>query len=197
MFNATIQILRENIHQYCLTKNNQDLSYLEVVQLWQNDQEFQQFFINLLCQSPFTAYRWETPPVNNKNCENPFEFILYSSPSLVRLPQKQAFVEYFSQANSNGIVTFENLGKDATLIVPTHHDNEPNYVHLASFLRHAPLSQTQALWSQIGYIMAQKIQQDYPSWLNTAGAGVAWLHIRIDRQPKYYHYQPYKHLLLT
>ncbi len=29
-------------------------------------------------------------------------------------------------------------------------------------------------------------------WLNTEGGGVAWLHVRIDQRPKYYHYAPYK-----
>ncbi len=31
-----------------------------------------------------------------------------------------------------------------------------------------------------------------PVWLNTAGGGVAWLHVRLDDRPKYYGYQNYK-----
>lgn len=31
-----------------------------------------------------------------------------------------------------------------------------------------------------------------PVWLNTAGGGVPWLHIRLDDQPKYYRYQAYR-----
>lgn len=27
--------------------------------------------------------------------------------------------------------------------------------------------------------------------LSTAGAGVRWLHVRVDDRPKYYHYRPY------
>ena len=34
--------------------------------------------------------------------------------------------------------------------------------------------------------------QTLPIWLNTAGGGVAWLHIRLDHRPKYYRYLPYK-----
>lgn len=30
-----------------------------------------------------------------------------------------------------------------------------------------------------------------PVWLSTAGAGVAWLHVRLDDRPKYYSYRPY------
>jgi hypothetical protein len=30
-----------------------------------------------------------------------------------------------------------------------------------------------------------------PVWLSTAGAGVAWLHVRLDDRPKYYSHRPY------
>ena len=29
-----------------------------------------------------------------------------------------------------------------------------------------------------------------PLWLSTLGLGVAWVHIRLDRTPKYYQYAP-------
>ena len=31
-----------------------------------------------------------------------------------------------------------------------------------------------------------------PVWLSTAGAGVSWLHVRLDDRPKYYGYAPYR-----
>jgi hypothetical protein len=31
-----------------------------------------------------------------------------------------------------------------------------------------------------------------PVWLSTAGAGVSWLHVRLDDRPKYYGYRPYQ-----
>jgi hypothetical protein len=31
-----------------------------------------------------------------------------------------------------------------------------------------------------------------PEWLSTAGAGVSWLHVRLDDRPKYYGYAPYR-----
>ena len=33
-----------------------------------------------------------------------------------------------------------------------------------------------------------------PVWVSTAGAGVSWLHVRLDDRPKYYGYQPYRNL---
>ena len=31
-----------------------------------------------------------------------------------------------------------------------------------------------------------------PVWLSTAGAGVSWLHVRLDDRPKYYGCGPYR-----
>lgn len=31
-----------------------------------------------------------------------------------------------------------------------------------------------------------------PVWLSTAGAGVPWLHVRLDDHPKYYGYALYR-----
>jgi hypothetical protein len=31
-----------------------------------------------------------------------------------------------------------------------------------------------------------------PVWLSTAGAGVSWLHVRLDDQPKYYGFALYR-----
>jgi hypothetical protein len=31
-----------------------------------------------------------------------------------------------------------------------------------------------------------------PIWLNSAGAGAAWFHVRLDLSPKYYSHRPYK-----
>jgi Family of unknown function (DUF6940) len=33
---------------------------------------------------------------------------------------------------------------------------------------------------------------EFRSFFSTAGAGVAWLHVRLDDRPKYYGYPPYR-----
>jgi hypothetical protein len=38
------------------------ISYAEVLKRWQSDAEFRAFFMNLLADAPFSAFRWETPP---------------------------------------------------------------------------------------------------------------------------------------
>ena len=161
MFQARQQILNDKIHQYSLTKNKQTLTYIEVLKLWQNDRIFRKFFSDLLANSPFKAYRWETPPVTSVNQDQLFEFILYSSASLDRQPDRMSFAKYFSDGGQNPIVVFENLGKDATLVVPKKQTKDLAYVHLASFLRQAPEDQKDALWSEISKAMLNNIKDFY------------------------------------
>jgi hypothetical protein len=39
------------------------VSYSDVLRRWQNDAEFRSFFVSLLAHSPYSAFRWETPPI--------------------------------------------------------------------------------------------------------------------------------------
>jgi hypothetical protein len=59
--------------------------------------------------------------------------------------------------------------------------------------REAPELQQQALWQSIGEAMSRRINAK-SAWLSTAGAGVAWLHVRLDDRPKYYGYVPYRQI---
>lgn len=88
-------------------------------------------------------------------------------------------------------MSFPNLSGDGLMIVPCPTIEEDIYGHLASVLRHAPEDQIIALWKEVGARARQSLN-DRPKWLNTAGGGVAWLHVRLDSRPKYYHYTPYR-----
>ncbi len=88
------------------------------------------------------------------------------------------------------MVSFPNLSGDALLIVPTPQGPLDAYAHLGEFLRRAPPAQRQALF-QISAQLMEKNIADQPDWLNTAGGGVDWLHIRIDTHPKYILHPPY------
>lgn len=47
--------------RYRVTRDGASLLYSEVLELWQHDERFVDHFIGLLTDSPFQAYRWETP----------------------------------------------------------------------------------------------------------------------------------------
>lgn len=177
--------------KFAIDRGSSPISYADVLTRWQNDADFRRFFIGLLLDSPFGAFRWETPPVSIATASRPFEFVLLDSPNLACEPDPSAFAEHFDATDSGGVVEFANLGHDAILVVPTPDDAASDYGHLAAFLRNSNESQQHALWASVGAAMQRRLSQ-YPVWLSTAGGGVPWLHVRLDDWPKYYGYAPYR-----
>ena len=167
------------------------VSYAEVLHRWQTDAEFRSIFVALLADAPFAAFRWETPPITTDTADGPFEFVLLDSPGLARDADAEAFAEHFRGAGETGVVEFPNLGKDAVLIVPCPRGPNSVYGHIGAFVREAPEAQKHALWELVGTAMQRRLNRE-PVWLSTAGAGVSWLHVRLDDRPKYYGYTPYR-----
>jgi hypothetical protein len=187
------QISDDRQLQTAIDFDGSPVSYAEALCRWQTDAEFRSLFIELLANAPFTAFRWETPPVTAATTNRPFEFVLLDNPGLVQQPDPNAFAEHFRRLPGGSVVEFPNLGKDAILIVPRPLAEPSAYGHLAAFLRHAPESQKHALWMAVGAAMERRLGPK-PVWLSTAGAGVSWLHVRLDDRPKYYGYAPYRDL---
>lgn len=84
---------------------------------------------------------WETPPVTAQSSSEPFEFVMIDS---LQLRQAAADADTFSShfrpcAAESAVVTFPNLGHDATLVVPCPADDTPldSYTHIAAFMRGA------------------------------------------------------------
>jgi hypothetical protein len=166
------------------------VSYAEVLRCWQDDADFRAMFLGLLADSPFAAFRWETPPITTSTATRAFEFVLLDSPGLATSPDPKAFAEHFRDADQ-GVVEFPNLGKDAIMVVPCPSGALCAYGHLGAFVRQAPEPQRHALWEMVGAAMERRLGTK-PVWLSTAGAGVSWLHVRLDDRPKYYGYSPYR-----
>jgi hypothetical protein len=89
------------------------------------------------------------------------------------------------------VVEFPNLGNDALMVVPCPLAPPSAYAHIGAFVRQAPEAQRHALWKLVGAAMERRLGGK-PVWLSTAGAGVSWLHVRLDDRPKYYGYGPYR-----
>ena len=162
----------------------------EVVDAWCDDAEFRAWFSDTLAADDAQAFRWETPALTRETLGRAFEFVLVDSPELDRVPDPEPFERHFARAVDD-VVSFANLGGDARLVVPTPVASAEAYGHLAAFVRGAPPSQQDALWRLVGQQMRQRLDAR-PVWLNTAGAGVPWLHVRLDDRPKYYRHTPYK-----
>jgi hypothetical protein len=175
--------------KYVLHDDENKLTYAHFINLLHDDKSFRSFFIDLLSDVPFHAYQWETPPVTRDTLDQRFAFVVTNSPGINLPPDAEPFASYLNEADNEPAV-FDNLGKDATLIVPALPDEDLNYSHLGVFMKYAPEEQQQIFWQTVGGVTKQHIT-DEPLWLNTAGGGVAWLHIRLDSRPKYYRHQAY------
>ena len=164
----------------------------ETLSLLREDAGFRSMFTKALADVPFDAFRWETPALTSATLDCPFECVLLDTPGLAPRPSPEAFAAHFDpEASARGVVEFANLGKDAILVVPAPQGPASAYGHLAAFLRNAPEAQRHALWQLVGDAMQRRVGK-VPVWLSTAGAGVPWLHVRLDDRPKYYGFPQYR-----
>lgn len=175
-------------YKYELFQHQQRLSYSNFLNLLESDTSFQQFFIELLSDVPFNAYHWETPPVTKKADHQPFEFVATANPGIDIPPKPGPFRQYFQPYKN--VAVFDNLGGDSTLIAPTPSNKNLNYSHIGVFTDQAPQEMQKKFWQTVARVTADHLS-DRPIWFNTAGGGVAWLHIRLDSRPKYYLHHPY------
>ncbi|MCC7337794.1 MAG: hypothetical protein IT422_22120 [Pirellulaceae bacterium] len=192
----TTTVAGGRVTKISVLEDSKSLSYRDAIQRWQLSEEFRTFFISLLAASPYVAYRWEVPAVTSATAERAFEFVLLDYPRLKRQFDESTFGQYFDDSD---VVTFLNLRGDAPLVVPCPRSDATDrsvYAHLAAFVRGAPTGQVHAFWQAVGKAMDEHMSDprfaELPIWLSTAGMGVAWLHVRLDSQPKYYGYTPYK-----
>lgn len=178
-------------YKYIIYEQGEQLSYIDFVSLLQQEEQFRSFFISLLADITFHAYQWETPPVSANTIAGDFEFVIHLSPGIDLSPDPDPFRQYFRSSDlENEIAVFNNLGKDARLIAPAPPEEDVNYSHIGVFTSQAPTVLQHNLWQTVGRVTKEQISEN-PLWLNTAGGGVAWLHVRLDSRPKYYRHQPY------
>jgi hypothetical protein len=178
--------------------DNQPLIWEHMLHGWQDNPDFQQSFSAALEAVPYPAYFWETPPLTPTQLHQPFDCVVINSPALARVKADYSpFANYLRPAaQSPDIRVFPNLGGDAQLISPCPVGAKPHYSHLAAFLRQAPAALKAELWMTLAQSISEYLahQKDSPLWVSTSGLGVFWLHVRLDRLPKYYQYTPYKQL---
>ena len=172
-----------------MTGGGSPLSFALVLRNLQQSSDFRSFVNSTLVDSSFDAFRWETPPVTKDTVTRDFEYVLVRDSGLARTPDRSSFAEHFQPDQL--VVAFPNLRGDSTLVVPCPVAEDSQYAQLADFCRHAPDQQIHEFWRRVGEETAEHIDES-PLWLSTAGMGVPWLHVRLDRRPKYYSFAEYR-----
>lgn len=176
--------------QVALRCDERAASFGDVLRALRDDAGFRAWFNDLLAELPFRAFRWETPGATDATAGRACEFVALDAPYLTGKPDPEAFAEHFRAAPGAPAVAFPNLGGDSTLIAPAPISGPAAYGHLAAFVRGAPEAQRDALWKLVGEEVLRRLGPK-PVWLSAAGAGVPWLHVRLDDRPKYYGHRPY------
>jgi hypothetical protein len=182
-------VLDERTHHYQVSDQNGRLPFASVINYWQTSATFRQFYNRSLAESPFPAYFWEHPPLSLDLLDQDYEFVLVNSPSLAKVTaDTTSFSDFFDPQKM--VIDFPNLGGDAHLLAPCPAGETP-FSHLAAFCRTATEAHADQYWQALGHLLAAQVGHE-KRWLSTSGLGVYWLHIRWDKQPKYYTFRKYR-----
>ena len=182
----------EKIEIYKVMNFDKALTYKLFFQKLKSDINFRSVFIEVLQNSSFKSYRFETPPVNISSEDIPFEFALVNSPELSNSQDELPFYEHMNGSKEK-IISFLNLSKSSQLIIPNKVSTHDIHSHIGNFVRKGQISQIHELFKVVGNTVLNSIDSSN-IWVSTAGGGVDWLHIRIDQSPKYYRYKKYKQI---
>ena len=168
------------------------LSFAEVLAGWRGEPAIREMTLAALAATTAPAIFWEMPRLDAEMLGSPYECMLLPARGLETTePDASAFADKFDAQPDAPIVVFDNLGGDATLVAPRPQGPASNYGHLAAFVRQAPREQAHALLGTIAETALVLIKRR-PVWLSTSGLGIAWLHVRLDRRPKYYSCRRYR-----
>jgi len=175
-----------------LAKDERPLTFAEALAGWRDDPVFRAFTCATLAAAPYPAFFWEMPPIRRGHTDAAYECMVIRSDALARMaPDTDAFAAQFRSAGDI-VATFPNLGGDAVLLAPEQIAASTSYAHLAAFVRTGPIAQQHELFRALGVAIDASLRKhDRRIWISTSGLGIAWLHIRIDKSPKYYQHQPY------
>ena len=176
-----------------ISDGDRPLTVESVLDALQLDATVGSWFGACLAALPWRAFYWECPALTTAALGDPFECVALEAPSLIGLAaEPDAFRAHLDATPPESLVAvFPNLSGDAVLVAPTAGDDGRGYPHLGAFLRAAPRAKIAAFFSALASQGLRSCREG-PAWVSTAGDGVAWLHGRVDRRPKYYRYAPYR-----
>ena len=181
----------ENATRFQILNGEHPLSFEEVLMLWQGSPDFVLFYRETMKSFEYSGCFWEHPALKLEYVKAPYEAMLLKTENFSkRSIDTQAFSE---RIHSTSLVEcFDNLGRNAKLIVPTLKLDKEVYKQFGSFINGASVEQVNAFFAAVGSELETELANGKQIWLNTAGLGVIWLHARLDTRPKYYKIKAYK-----
>jgi len=200
---ATIKRISSNIMKIQIAANGKPLTWREMLDhlAGGNGGGGRQALTEALRECSYPTFFFECPPLTSTSMDQSFECVLVDSPGLRRVTvgDPNPFKEHLQRAKSSGqdVAVFLNLGRTSTLVCPcaaTGESLEP-YGHIASVMRKAPEERVAHLWATISREVSKALREwRGPVYLSTCGLDVDWLHVRLDPEPKYYQYAPYRNM---
>lgn len=125
MWTGTVEELSgQRGQKFALKHGKSQATYAEVLDGWQHDAAFRSMFLKLLQNAPYSAFRWETPPITKATASRPFEFVLLDSPGLATNPDPSPFAEHLNTSQAD-VIEFENLGRNAVLVLHVKRGSDP------------------------------------------------------------------------
>ncbi|MEO0733096.1 MAG: hypothetical protein AAFZ52_09695 [Bacteroidota bacterium] len=168
-----------------------DLTRAAFVAALRDAASFRQSYNRLLAEAPYPAFYWEHPVLEATRLDEPYEFSLLPSRSLaLATADRYSFADYFT--GTQPAVTFANLRGDAQLVVPDGAYSTVDFPSLAAVVRSNNPVLIDHFWQIVGEQL-NRLLAERPVYLNTAGNGVYWCHVRLDSRPKYYKRSDYRY----
>ena len=107
---------------------------------------------------------------------NHIRYRIRKSKGLPRIASGKAYKTYLEKNKNKLSTDFLSLGKDTKLVIPIK-----SYANIYQFAKYSTNREWLALFNRV-----KKIFDINDHYISTHGQGVPWLHIRIEKRPKYY-----------
>jgi hypothetical protein len=129
-------------------------------------------------------FQWNTSVLkNNGNCQYKQSF--RTDYNLPEIQNKKDFQEHIKNSRNEYVVAFQNLSKDAMLVIPMPVHGK-NYATLKDFIDTAPEIQQQEFRKTVAETAKKFMNEKGKVWISVNGLGVHYTHVRISSKPKYY-----------
>jgi hypothetical protein len=175
---------------YSAYKPEFEVTYEEFYRKLKMEKEFRKRLYYVVLNADYNFIDFETPPINSKNLNEPFEFVIYSGIDREEADLKP-FEDLFNTSNKN-VIVHHNLKENSTYIIPNKiHKHKNVYMNWNSFMKRAPDEQIDELLKTLGNVVLESINDDN-IWVSVSTTSIGYFYFRIDRKPIYYNHKAYK-----